>query len=107
MKLSRNTIIAIAVIGVLLLVAAYYLFGGKQDNFAVVEETTAASDVELRFLTLASTIQPLRLDTELLTNARFVQLVDIRTRVSTEAEGRANPFAPLTPSTATSSASLE
>lgn len=95
MSLSRNTIITIVLFLVLLLAAAYYLFGAKQDNLMVVQETAAASDVELRFLTLASSIQPLRLDTGLLSDVRFRQLVDIRTRVSIEAEGRANPFAPL------------
>lgn len=95
MHFSRNTIIAIVATAVLLLAAAYYLFGAEPENLNVVQETAAASDVELRFLTLASTIQPLRLDTELLRNPRFERLVDIRTRVSVEAGGRANPFAPL------------
>ena len=95
MHFSRNTLVAIVVTLVLLLAAAYYLFGAQTENINAVEETPVASDVELRFLTLASTIQPLRLDTELLRNARFERLVDIRTRISVEADGRANPFAPL------------
>ncbi len=93
LSFSRNTLIALVVIAVLLLVGAYYLFGAKQENIAVVQETTGASDVELRFLTLASSIQPLVLDTTLLHTPRFMQLTDIRVPVSAEAAGRTNPFA--------------
>lgn len=95
MPFSRNTLLTIILFAVVLLAAAYYLFGAEQDDLGVVQETAVASDVELRFLSLASSVQPLRLDTALLTDQRFTRLIDIRTRVSVEAEGRANPFAPL------------
>jgi len=92
--MSKTTGIAIA-LGVLLLIAAAYLMF-RPSNLAGVAATGApSSEAELTFITLTAKIDPVELDTSILTDPRFVGLQDIRTAVIPEPSGRTDPFAPL------------
>ena len=74
-----------------------YLFLGSGDEQApiVSPQGAAGSVAEIRFSSLAAQLNGLSFETGILSDERFLSLVDIRTAVVPEAAGRADPFAPL------------
>ncbi|HWH07401.1 MAG TPA: hypothetical protein VNU47_02685 [Candidatus Paceibacterota bacterium] len=95
MKLSRNTIIVIVFIVLSLGIAAYFFLGRDTEDDAVVTQSSVGSTAEILFINLASQIQSIEFDDELLLDPRFTKLIDIRVVVVPEAEGRRDPFAEL------------
>ena len=95
MKLSRNTIIVIVFLVLTLGIAAYLFLGKEEGGDAVVTQSGVGSTAEILFINLASQIQSIEFDDELLLDPRFTQLIDIRVVVVPEAEGRRDPFAAL------------
>ena len=93
MKLSRNTIVIIVFVLLSLGIAAYFFLGRSSEDDAVITQSTVGSSAEILFINLASQIQSIEFDEELLLDPRFTQLVDIRVVVVPEAEGRRDPFA--------------
>lgn len=88
--MSKNTIIAIAAGAALLAAAAYLLL--KPSTAPVVVETAPQSPAEVTFVSLASQLEPLGFDTSILSDPRFMSLVDIHTTVLPETPGHADPF---------------
>lgn len=94
LQLSRTTKIAIAA-GVVVLGGIAYFFMGTSDDAAVMVAPGPASSAEAIFIDLATQLDPVAFDATILSDPRFLGLVDIHTNVVPEAVGRTDPFAPL------------
>jgi hypothetical protein len=92
---SRNTIILIVAIFVLVGVAGYMLFFKESSDSSVIPVDGPASSAEFTFITLASQIGTITFDTSILSDSRFTMLQDIRTAVIPESAGKRDPFAPI------------
>jgi hypothetical protein len=91
--MNKQTIIA-AVIGVVLLAGAGYLLFLQPPSADTLTASEPTSPAETTFVNLASQLEPLGFDTSILTDPRFMALVDIHTAILPEAVGRRDPFAP-------------
>jgi hypothetical protein len=58
-----------------------------------VSATEPLSPAETTFVNLATQLEPLGFDTAILSDPRFMALVDIHTAVIPESAGRRDPFA--------------
>ncbi len=95
MHLSKTTGVLI-ILGLLVLGAAgYLLFGSDSMRAGVSANPAPATEAEQAFLALTSRIDPVELDTDVLSDPRFLMLEDIRTAILPETGGRVDPFAPL------------
>jgi hypothetical protein len=95
MHLSKTTGVLI-IVGLLVLgAAAYLMFGAGNNEPGVSANPPPATEAEQTFLSLTSQIDPVELDTSVLSDPRFLMLVDIRTAILPEPAGRLDPFAPL------------
>ena len=91
---QKNPIIGGGVLG--LAVLAYLLLGGDDEQAPIVSPQGAAgSAAEVRFSSLIAQLNGVSFETDILSDERFLSLVDIRTAIVPEAAGRADPFAPL------------
>lgn len=96
MALSKNTTISIAAGIVVLGIVAYFLWMRPDTQESVtVSGLGPSSQAQATFLTLAAQLEPISFDPRVLSDPRFTALVDIRTLIEPEAEGRVDPFAPL------------
>ena len=96
--MSSQTKIIIVVLGIAILGgAAYLLFFNTSSDTSAVSVTGGAStsQAETNFLNLSSQIEPVTFDTTILSDPRFMALVDIHTAILPETAGRKDPFAPL------------
>lgn len=96
MALSKKKSITIAAAIVVLGVVAYFVWLRPQpvDNVSI-GGFGPASEAQATFLTLAAQLQPIAFDASVLSDPRFLALVDIKTAILPETSGRADPFAPL------------
>lgn len=96
MALSKKKSIAIAAGIVVLGVVAYVVWLRPQpvDNVSIAG-FGPASEAQSTFLTLAAQLQPIAFDASVLSDPRFLALVDIKTAILPETPGRTDPFAPL------------
>lgn len=96
MALSKKKSITIAAAVVVLGLVAYFVWLRPQpvDNVSVAG-FGPASEAQATFLTLAAQLQPIAFDASVLSDPRFLSLVDIKTAVLPETSGRSDPFAPL------------
>lgn len=95
MTLSRKNIITAAGSVLALAVLAYLFFGGGDAEPAVVLQGAAGSSAEVQFSSLVAELNGLSFTTGILSDERFLSLVDIRTAIVPEAVGRVDPFAPF------------
>lgn len=96
MKLSRKNLLTIASVVIVVGGGFYYFFFFAADPSDTIISTGApASAAEVSFITLVGKLGPVTFDTRLLEDSRFSSLVDIRTDVVPEPQGRTDPFAPL------------
>ncbi len=95
MKLSSKNIgLGIAVL-VVLGGAYWYLFASSTDGTDIpLYAVNAMSPAESRFLQLGNELKPIRFNTSILTDERFLSLIDISATVTAEAMGREDPFVP-------------
>lgn len=93
MKLSRTTTILIIALIVTVGVAGIVLFNATRDDSSTVTEVENATDSETVFINLASQIDAIHFNTALLSDPKFMSLVDIRVAVIPELAGRKDPFA--------------
>lgn len=91
--MNKNTIIAV-IIGILVLGVAAYMLFFKSDSSAVTS-TEPTTPAETTFVNLAAQLQPLKFDTSVLSDPRFISLTDIHTAIVPELSGRKDPFAPI------------
>lgn len=93
---QNQTAVILIVLGLVVLGAiAYLLFGQGETDPAVVITDTTVTERELVFINLTAQIEPIKFESEILTDPRFLALQDLRTAVVPETEGRPDPFAPL------------
>lgn len=95
MKLDRTTMI---LIGVLLFVAAFgywYFFTGDDADSATLTAVPSGNAAQSRFESLVGQLGPINFDTKIFSDPRFNSLVDLKTPISAETAGRADPFAPV------------
>lgn len=95
MSISRNTILATALIIVALGGAAYFLFFNGAPTPAITTDTGPGSDAQATFINLAAQLEPVAFDSSILSNPRFIALQDIHTAIIPEASGRPDPFSAL------------
>ena len=92
--MKSKILIGVIAIAIGLIFPAYMLLtGGSSED--VVEASIPSSEAEAVFLSLTSQLEPLSFDTSILSDARFVALVDLHTAILPEPQGRRDPFAPL------------
>ena len=96
MTLSRKNLMTVVGGALALAVIAYLFLGGGDGTVPVVSPQGAAGTAaEVRFSSLVAELNGLSFETAILSDERFLSLIDIRTAVVPEAAGRADPFAPL------------
>jgi hypothetical protein len=96
MALSKKTSLSIAAGIVVLGVVAYFLWMRPDAEESVtVSGTGPSSQAQATFLTLAAQLEPISFDASALSDPRFTSLVDIKTVIVPEAEGRTDPFSAL------------
>ncbi len=91
---KKSILIALAVV-VLGAVAYFVWMRGGDDASITTMSDGPASAAQATFLTLASRLNSVEFDTNVLTDPRFTSLIDIKTAILPEAAGRKDPFAPL------------
>jgi len=94
MKPNTNTIILIIATIVVALGAYWYFFTGT-GNEPPLETLSTENEVQIRFKTLASLLQPITFNTGIFSEPRFMALVDLATPITPETVGRLDPFAPV------------
>ncbi len=92
--ISRTVGIAIAA-GLILIAAVSYYFIRKPELPTVTTGGGPASESEANFIMLASQLDSITFDTRVLSDRKFLSLVDIHTAILPEAQGRRDPFAPI------------
>jgi hypothetical protein len=93
---QNQTAVILIVLGLVVLGAvAYLLFGQGQTDPAVLITDTAITERELVFVNLTAQIEPIKFETGILTDPRFLALVDLSTAIVPENTGRTDPFAPI------------
>ena len=96
MHINRKTLLTIICAAVVLLGGFYYFFFvAESSDETVLTADAPASEAEISFITLVSQLDPIEFDTRILDDPRFQALVDIRTEVVPEPQGRTDPFGPL------------
>lgn len=96
MHFSRKNLLTFGCALIVLLGGFYYFFFMAEDSSeAILEADAPASEAEVSFIALVSQLGPIEFDTRLLSDPRFLSLVDIRTEVVPEPQGRTDPFGPL------------
>jgi len=96
MNLSRKNLTYIAVGIIVLGVVAYFFIGrsAPEDTITVFGDAPT-SLAQTTFLNLAAQLDPVSFDATVLSDPRFSALQDIHTSIVPEAQGRIDPFAPL------------
>ena len=86
----------IAVLVLLGCTAGYYFLFGQQkpDNVSIASAGTT-SETQATFLALAGRLEQISFDASILSDPRFMRLVDLTTAIVPETAGRPDPFAPL------------
>ncbi|MCR4333985.1 MAG: hypothetical protein NUV60_03175 [Patescibacteria group bacterium] len=94
MKIDSNTVLIIVVTLIVALGAYWYFFTGTADQ-APLTIVTTENPVQTQFQILVSQLQPISFDTAILSDARFMSLVNLATPITPESSGRLDPFASL------------
>lgn len=94
MALSKKHSISIAA-AIVVLGGVAYFFWMQPSEDPNVTVAGSAGVAQAAFLTLASQLEPVVFDADVLNDPRFTSLVDIQTTILPEAGGRVDPFAPL------------
>jgi len=96
MTLPKNTTILIASGIVVLGLVAYFLWMRPSTEETVsVSGVGVTSEVQATFLALAAQLEPIAFNGDVLSDPRFLKLIDIKTVIVPENGGRTDPFAPL------------
>jgi len=95
MTASRTNILLIILGVVLLLAAGYFFLHHSASSATALTGSAPANANETAFIQLSSELDPIDLNSTVLTDPRFNALTDISTQVVPESSGRTDPFAPL------------
>ena len=93
MNISAKTLI-IGLVLVAVLGGAYLYFFSSSTE-APLSSTAPATPQEQQFLDVAAQLQPISFNTAIFSDPRFASLVDLTVPVTPEAQGRPDPFAPI------------
>lgn len=97
--ISSKKNIIVAVLVVLVLVTGYFYFSGgtpsSDTGLLEVAQTSEATVVAARVLSLLNQIKSLNIDTSIFSDPAYQTLRDYSVVISPQNVGRANPFAPL------------
>lgn len=97
MTLSKKNLQVLAAAGIVVLgIVAYltWLRPAPEENVSITG-MGSTSEAQAAFLTLAAQLEPVGFDASVLSDPRFLSLVDMKTAIVPEPEGRIDPFAPL------------
>ncbi|HEY0011183.1 MAG TPA: hypothetical protein VGB97_04760 [Candidatus Paceibacterota bacterium] len=96
MHFSRKNILTFLAAAIVLAGGFYYFFFiAAPSEDTVLSDGAPASEAEVSFIALVGKLDPIEFDTRILSDPRFMTLVDIRTEVVAEPVGRTDPFGPL------------
>lgn len=96
MALTKKTSIGIALAIVILGIAGYvFWMQPGADSTISVTGVGPTTEAQTTFLTLAGQLETVAFDQTILSDPRFTALIDIKTAIIPENEGRSDPFAPL------------
>ncbi|MBP6860123.1 MAG: hypothetical protein KBC38_00985 [Candidatus Pacebacteria bacterium] len=94
--LAKNNALTIGLVAIVLLGVGYLVFFANSE--AEVPDTTSGAKTtptEFRFIALEAQLSAIKLDTAILSDKRFLELVSLETPIDPEDKGREDPFAPL------------
>ncbi len=94
--LGKNNALTIGLAVIVLLGVGYLAFFANQDD-ASSDPTPdgPVSPAEFRFIALQAELNEITLPTTILSDERFLALIDLETPIEPEDKGREDPFAPL------------
>lgn len=92
--MKSNTIILI-IATLIVALGAYWFFFTDTGNEPPLTTTSTDNELQLRFQTLVSQLQPISFNTSIFAEPRFMALVDLATPITPEVAGRSDPFAPI------------
>lgn len=96
MQTKKNNLMYIALAVVVGGAALYFVWLNMPSEPDIsYMEGGPTSEAQAAFLTLAAQLEPVGFDTSVLSDPRFMALIDIKTVVVPEAGGRPDPFSPL------------
>lgn len=98
MKIPTKTLL-LGLALVIVLGAAYLYFFSAAPQAPLIS-TTPAAPSEQQFLDVAAELQPISFNTAIFSDPRFAALVDLTVPVTPETQGRPDPFAPISGSSA-------
>lgn len=92
MKIDSHTaLLIVATLGIA--GGAYWYFFTGTGNQPPITTTVAENEAQTQFQMLNSILQPISFDTKILSDPRFMALVDLGTPIMPESSGRLDPFA--------------
>lgn len=94
--LAKNNALTIGLVAIVVLGVGYLVFFANSGT--QVADTTSdgkTTPAEFRFIALEAQLSAIKLDTAILSDERFLQLVSLETPIDPEDKGREDPFAPL------------
>lgn len=94
MKLDSTNILIIVAALVVAGGAYWYFFTGT-GNQPPLSVSGGPSAAEAQFQSLVGELAPVTFDTTVLSDPRFMSLIDIATPITPESMGRLDPFAPI------------
>ncbi|HRH55262.1 MAG TPA: hypothetical protein PK609_00115 [Candidatus Paceibacterota bacterium] len=97
MKLPKNAVSIIALVVVVVGAGVYFIWMREPatPNVSIDDTLSSANEAQASFLILAEQLEPVAFDASILSDPRFLALVDIQTIIVPEAAGREDPFARL------------
>ncbi|MFZ1987810.1 MAG: hypothetical protein WAV21_02130 [Minisyncoccia bacterium] len=94
--ISKNRSVVIGLGAIVIIAVGYLLFSGSAAPAAdLTMSNEAASPAELFFVNKASELGTIEFDTTVLSDPRFLALIDMKTVILPETAGRPDPFAPI------------
>lgn len=94
-KKNQTLFIIAAVVVVLGLIAYFVWLRPEATPNVSTSESSVTTEAQQTFLTLAAQLGPVAFDVSFLRDPRFLSLVDLKTAILPEPEGRTDPFGPL------------
>jgi len=93
MKLNSSTIVI--VVTACIVAGGAYFFIKSSATEPSLSVAGSENEAQVHFQTLVSQLQPISLDTQILSDPSFLSLKDITVPVAHEQPGRPDPFAPI------------
>ena len=93
---NKSNIIFIVLAASIVAVGAWWYFFYDSGNLPpLTVDSPPTNPTQAHFQTLVSQLKPITINTEILTDDRFLSLQDLTTPITEEQKGRSDPFAPI------------